>query len=137
MGLIEELKSVDRVKFSFGKADEYFEAFSQNINASCMFDMVHKLSIPVSLSDENKLWMVFKLINAEDGLFIFNINGVDLHKAKFGFGNGFTEASSNFCITEWELSILLNNHDYLQRTIFHNGKVKFTIYNEGINFLWN
>jgi hypothetical protein len=45
-------------------------------------------------------------------------------KARQGFRN-YDEAEYNNQITEWELSTVLSNNDYLKSCIFHNGKVQF------------
>lgn len=119
MLLIEKLKSIDRIKFSFGKNDEYLILFSREINACSMHDEGFGIGVPREFSPENKLRAVFTTINKENGVFVFNINGVDLAKAKRGFAD-YDEAYGNNMITECELSVILSNEEYIQRTVFHN-----------------
>jgi hypothetical protein len=133
MTLVERLKKDSRLKFSFGKADEHHRIFSENINASSMHRPKLGLNIPEQLSDENQLRAVFKIVSDAKGLFVFNINGVDLRKAERGLFS-YEEAQSNGFITEWELSIILNNRDYRKNAIFHNGKVIFAFNKRGL--LW-
>jgi len=137
MGLIQKLRSIDRIKFSFGKADEYLEKFSKSVYAFSMFDEGFGLGIPQYLSSGNQLMQVFLEIKKLDGIFLFNMNGVDLQKAKAGFDNGYEEAASCDNITEWELSIILRNKDYYEHTIFHNGKIEFSKELNGLKLLWN
>ena len=89
-----------------------------------MYDNGFGLGIPAYLSDENKLRAVFTLIIGINGLFLFNISGVNMIKARRGF-SGFNEAEENNQVTEWELFMTLSNRDYLKNCIFHNGKVAF------------
>lgn len=139
MGLVSRLHNIETVKFSFGKNDEFHQDFSKSINALSMHDSQESygLDIPKNLSSGNQLMGVFREMNLRNGIFVFNINGVDLHKAKEGFLDGFEEASNNNNITEWELSIILQNEDYLNNTIFHNGKVEFINEKEELKILWN
>jgi hypothetical protein len=135
VALIEELRNRTELKFSFGKNDEFFLSFSRQAQSACMHDEGFGLGLS-NLSPENKLWGVFNTINRENGLFIFNINGVDIEKAVAGFQN-YEMAESNNMITEWELSIILQNRDYLEKTIFHNGKTKFEHNETGLELIWN
>ena len=136
MDLIKKLREIKDLKVSFGKADEYFPVFCERIDSCSMNRPGFGLGIPDSLSMENKLRGVFRTINSEKGIFIFNINGVDILRAKQGFQD-FNEADSNSMITEWELSTILSEEDYLNNTIFHNGKVEFTKNEKGLELLWN
>lgn len=133
--LLEKLLSIKSVKFSFGKNDEFLPLFSKKIGAYSMHDTGFGLGIPSSLSMENQLRGIFASLGRQSGIFVFNINGVDLEKAKKGF-HDFDEAESNNFITEWELSEILRNKDYLKSTIFHNGKVEFEKSNNKIHFIW-
>lgn len=83
-----------------------------------------------------KIRGIFTRISSENGIFVFNINGVDTKKASAGFVE-YEEANGNNMITEWELSIILHHDDYLKRTIFHNGKVEFKQIKNGIALSWN
>ncbi|NVM62145.1 hypothetical protein FHW88_000421 [Mucilaginibacter sp. SG538B] len=94
------------------------------------------LGVPSNLSAENQLRAVFHRINNENGNFFYNICGVDLDKAIAGFPS-YDEAADNNMITEWELFILLQNPDYLEKTIFHNGKTVLPQNAGGIEKLWN
>ena len=81
------------------------------------------LGIP-KISLENQIRAVFQIVLNQNGVFLFNISGVNLNKSRKGFLN-FEEAENNNQITEWELFMILSNKDYLKNTIFHNGKVQF------------
>lgn len=137
MSLIEELYAIEGMKFSFGKANERQQEFCQQIDAKSMF-IVNGwgLSIPVDMASEMKLRMVFYTINQNAGTFIFNITGVDLKAAKDGFEN-FDEAYDKNMITEWELNQIIGNTDFLDRTIFHNGAVRFSQNNTLMSLIWN
>jgi hypothetical protein len=82
------------------------------------------LGIPGGLSLENQIRAVFWEVSNLNGIFLFNINGVNLKMSEIGFKN-FTEAENSNQITEWELFMILQNKDYLKNTTFHNGKVHF------------
>lgn len=82
------------------------------------------LGIPGNLSLENQIRAVFWEVINQNGIFLFNINGVNLKMSKIGFRN-FSEAENSNQITEWELFMILKNKDYLKNTTFHNGKVQF------------
>lgn len=124
MTLIERFNKINFLKFAFAKSSEYSKAFAREINAYSMYDKGYGLSIPTNLSSENQLRGVFKEVIRQNGVFLFNLSGVDLNKARKGFAN-FEEAENNNQITEWELYIILSNTDYFKSTIFHNGKVQF------------
>jgi hypothetical protein len=124
MTLIEKFRNITSTKFSFAKSSEYSEVFARDCNALSMYDPGFGLNIPPNLSAENKLWGVFNQTKLVNGIFLFNISGVNLRKGKKGFKN-YEEAEYNNQITEWELSIILANKDYLKNCIFHNGKVQF------------
>lgn len=94
------------------------------------------LNVDTTKSAGNQLREVFRIILQEDGLFIFNINGVNLDLAKAGFPD-FETAYDNNMITEWELFYILSNSDYLERTIFHNGKVRFEYTDIDMKHSWN
>ena len=136
VNLIEKLKKNAKLKFSFGKDNLYHKNFSEIIGAKSMHNEGLGLGISKYLSPANQLWSVFQHVNNLKGVFIFNISGVDIMKAKKGF-NDYEEAAGNGMITEWELSIILQNEDYLNRTLFHNGRVEFININQGIQYKWN
>lgn len=136
MTIFEILNAIDQIKFSFGKSDEFHPTFCRSVGALSMYDNGYGLGIPRTLSPGNQLLGVFNSINNRNGTFAFNINGVNIVRAVNGFEN-YDEAASINMITEWELSIILQNNDYLQRTIFHNGKVEFPPILNGITRLWN
>ena len=136
MSLLDDLYNLKSLKFSFGKSSEYHQTFSREIDASSMYDLNLGLGISQSLSAENQLRAIFTIIAQTQGHFVFNISGVDLQRAKYGF-NDYDEASDNNMITEWELSILLQNSDYLEKTIFHNGKIQLQQTNNGLEVQWN
>lgn len=112
------------LKFSFAKSTEYSESFAKDCNASSMYNSGFGLGIPDSLSPENQLRGVFNQIIRQNGIFLFNISGVDLKKANKGFSN-YDEAENNNQITEWELYMVLSNKEFFRKCIFHNGKVQF------------
>jgi hypothetical protein len=89
-----------------------------------MYDNGYGLGIPAQLSAENQLRGVFREVSKEDGIFLFNISGVNLKQARTGFTR-FELAQINNQLTEWELWIILNNKEYLKRCIFHNGSIVF------------
>jgi hypothetical protein len=134
LNLLDKLSSVKEIKFSFGKSDEFHPLFSKRIGACSMYDPGFGLGIQ-DMSSENKLRAIFTSISSQNGIFVFNINGVDLLKAGNGF-HDYDEAESNNFITEWELSVILKNDDYLKSTIFHNGKVEFIQIKKAIQFKW-
>ena len=124
MTLIQRFSKIPCLKFSFSKSTEFSQAFAMDCGAFSMYDPEFGLGIPAYFSSENKLRGVFNQIMNQDGLFLFNLSGVDLKKSKKGFSN-YDEAESNNQITEWELFMILDNKDYLKNCIFHNGKVEF------------
>jgi hypothetical protein len=124
MSLIEKFQQINKPKFSFGKSTEFAPRFAIDIGAHSMYEDGFGLGIPDQLSGENQLRAIFVQINMNQGIFLFNISGVNLKRAKHGF-ESYDEAEQNNEITEWELSLILNNKDYLKRCIFHNGKVEF------------
>ena len=135
--MVEKLRGLTCDKFSFGKNSEFFEAFCLNIKAFSMYTSGFGYGIPEKYSMGDRLRAVFKYVNQYDGKFIFNISGVDIVAAMKGF-ESFEMAAGNNMITEWELSVILQNDDYLERTIFHNGFTEFKyIKNKGIKIKWN
>jgi hypothetical protein len=122
--LIERLQKISKLKFSFGKSSEYHQKFSTRINACHMYQPGFGLGIPDSFSAKNQIEGIFTFVTGQNGIFVFNLNGVNTIKACTGFVD-FDEAEGNEMITEWELSIILKNKNYLKNTIFHNGKVEF------------
>ena len=135
--MIERLRNLKCDKFSFGKNSEFFETFCININAYSMYTPGFGFNIPETFTMDNKLRAVFKYINQYNGKYIFNISGVDIMCSIKGFEN-FEVASGNNMITEWELSVILQNVDYYEKTIFHNGFTEFKyIKNKGFKIKWN
>lgn len=124
MSLVKKLSRIQRLKFSFSKSSEFSQAFANDCAAASMYDIGFGLGIPSYLSSESKLRAVFFRVINQNGIFLFNISGVDMKKAKKGFQN-FEEAAHNNQITEWELYMILSNRDYIKNCIFHNGKVHF------------
>lgn len=122
--LTARFRSLTMAKFSFAKSSDYARLFANECGANSMYDSGFGLGIPSNWSGENQLRGVFNQIISQNGVFFFNINGVDLKRAKRGFNN-YNEAESNNQITEWELHIIMTNPDYLKNCIFHNGKVVF------------
>ena len=134
--LSEQLNLLEGPVFAFGKNDDWHWRFCNSHAVYSMYPLNFGLGIPANLSAENQLRAVFHRINNENGHFFYNICGVDLDKAITGFAS-YDEAADNNMITEWELSILLQNPDYLERTIFHNGKTVLPQNAGGIEKLWN
>jgi hypothetical protein len=124
MELTEKFSRIEMVKFSFGKSTEYSQRFARECGALSMYDNGFGLSISGSLSNENQLRTVFKLVMESNGRFLFNISGVTLQKAMEGFAS-YREADENNQIIEWELFMILRNRDYQKNCIFHNGKTAF------------
>lgn len=125
MTLTAKLKKTSNLKFCFGKANAHSEVFARAVNGCSMYSGVGwGLAIPQYLSLENQIRGVFHEVIRQDGIFLFNISGVNLKKSITGFKN-FEEAKNSNQITEWELSMILDNKDYLKNTIFHNGKIQF------------
>ena len=124
MTLTERYHRIDRPKFSFGKSTEYSPGFAVECDAFSMHQTGFGLGISDQLTNENQLRAIFLRIMEMGGIFLFNISGVNLKRAKRGF-NSYSEAEGNHQITEWELSQILNNRDYLINCNFHNGKVEF------------
>lgn len=124
MALIQKLARLDALKFSFAKNTEFALFFANDVGACSMYQPGFGLSIPVDLLPEYQLRGIFTEVLRQNGIFLFNISGVDLNAARKGFVN-FDEADHNNQITEWELHQLLANRDYLKRTIFHNGRTEF------------
>jgi hypothetical protein len=122
---------MDMAKFSFGKSTEHSEQFAKECGAFSMYDNGFGLGIPSYMTKENKLRAVFNLIRGMDGIFLFNISGVNMKRAKRGF-TAFHEAEGNNQITEWELFMILSIPDYRKNCTFHNGKVEFKK-----RILWN
>jgi len=125
MTLTDRLNKIVSLKFCFAKANIHSEVFARDINACSMhLGVGWGLNIPTYLSLENQIRAVFQEVLGQNGVFLFNISGVNLNKSRKGFLN-FEEAENNNQITEWELFMILSNNDYLKNTIFHNGKVQF------------
>ncbi len=124
MTLTQKFAKLTIVKFSFAKDSKFSSAFAKDCNALSMYQSGFGLNIPANLSSENQLRGVLREVTLQNGIFLFNLSGIDLNKAKKGFAN-YEEAENNNQITEWELFIVLTNKDYLKRSIFHNGKVQF------------
>ena len=124
MTLSQKFNKIQVDKFSFAKRSIFARDFAKECGAYSMFDPNYGLGISQNLSSENQLRGVFVEIIRRDGIFLFNISGVDLLKAKKGFAD-YDEAAMNGQITEWELSVILTNKDYLKKCIFHNGKIRF------------
>jgi hypothetical protein len=131
MTLIERFNRIEMPKFSFGKSTEYAEKFAIDCRSFSMYDDGYGLGIPNNLSKGNRLRAVFRVIMQMGGVFLFNINGVNMKRARRGFST-FEDAEGNNEITEWELFMILTNKDYLKSCIFHNGKVAFKK-----RILWN
>lgn len=136
MAFVDKIRDLDKLKFSFGKSSDLALIFNQNTNVLSMYSLNFGLGIPSNLSLENQLRAVFRIVNQENGVFLFNISHVDLAKAKKGFVN-FNEAYESNMITEWELSVILQNPGYLSKTIFHNGSLELRLTNNGIKIKWN
>lgn len=124
MTLIERLNRIDVPKFSFGKSTEYAETFAKDCGAFSMYDDGYGLGISGNLAKGNQLRAVFLRIRQMDGVFLFNISGVNMRSAQRGFST-FEDAEGNNEITEWELFMILTNKDYLKSCIFHNGRIAF------------
>lgn len=124
MTLTQRFSQIQRLKFSFSKSTEFSQAFARDCGALSMYDPEFGLGIPSNFSSENKLRAVFNQTIAHGGIFLFNLSGVDMKKAKNGFSD-YDEAEYNNQITEWELFMILGNKDYLKNCIFHNEKVEF------------
>ena len=124
MTLTQRFSQIPRVKFSFSKSTEFSQAFARDCEALSMYDYGFGLGIPANFSSEYKLRSVFNQTMAQGGIFLFNLSGVDMKKAKQGFSD-YDEAEYNNQITEWELFMILSNRDYLRNCIFHNAKVEF------------
>lgn len=135
MEIFERLTGLKELIFSFGKNHQLLKQFSEQINALSMHNPGFGLNISNSLSPENQLRGVFFKVIERNGYFAFNINRVNLIRAREGFTN-FTDAEDNGMITEWELWLIISNEDYLSRTIFHNQVVEISNINNGIQFLW-
>ena len=123
MALVHKFKAFTH-KLCLGKNDDFFRLFAFSKDSYHMHRSGFGLGIDPHLSPENKLRAAFALILALEGKILFNINGVDMKRAKRGF-SGFDEAYENDFITEWELYIILTTKPYLKISIFHNGKVEF------------
>src|SRR5687768_16680064 len=123
--LVQKYRRLTCLKFCFAKDSPFAEQFAADIGACSMYITPgFGLNIPTNLSPENQLWGIFNEVTKQHGIFLFNISGVDLKKSNRGFKN-YLQAETNNQITEWELSIILTNRDYLKNCIFHNGKVQF------------
>jgi hypothetical protein len=134
--MIDKFKKSKKVKFSFGKNTEFLESFSKSVGAYCMHDDGFGFSVPAYFSMENKLRAVFKNILDNDGIFFFNISGVNIKRAMTGFSS-FDEAAGNNQITEWELYMIFKYEDYKSRTVFHNGVNELVITKYGFKIKWN
>lgn len=124
MTLLKKLDKINRIKFSFAKSTEFSESFARSCGAKSMYDPGLGLEIPSDLSDGNKLRAVFNLVMQQNGVFLFNISGVNMNRAKKKFSS-YEEAEEEGQITEWELFMIISNRDYLKNSIFHNGKIEF------------
>jgi hypothetical protein len=133
--IIEQAIQIQEIKFAFGKDYLGLNRFSISVGAICMHNPNFGLNILNTLSPENQLRSVFQEILARDGYFLFNLNRVNLTKAVAGFSS-YTEAVEMGMITEWELSTLISNEDYLDRTLFHNDLIEIPKIINGIQFLW-
>ena len=137
MNLVDELRAIQELKFSFGKANERQEIFCAQIEANSMFmQNGWGLNIPDNYPDEMKIRAIFPIIYRAGGIFIFNITSVDLKAAKDGFYD-WDDALDKSKITEWELNYIIWDVNYLNRTIFHNGSVIFNQGNALRHMSWN
>jgi hypothetical protein len=109
MTLVERIRRIQTPKFSFGKKTEYAETFARDCGAFSMFDNNYGLGIPDILSKGNQLRAVFFRISQMNGVFLFNISGVNMIRARRGFET-FEDAEGNNEITEWELFMILTNN---------------------------
>ena len=135
MDFIERIYNLNQIKFSFGKNNEFIDSFNKEIGALSMNIPKYGLEITSNLTLKNQLLGVFMEVIRLEGIFLFNI-AADLIKAKKGFIN-FEEAYDTNKITEWELSIILQNKDYLSITKFHNGRVELILTQTGIKVKMN
>ncbi|HVU55378.1 MAG TPA: hypothetical protein VHD83_10000 [Puia sp.] len=124
MTFAQRISEIDRVKFAFGKAKSLLKEFAAECGAFSMHTNRFGLDISHNLLPEQQLRAIFLRVMQAEGLFLFNISGVNLKKAKKGFDR-FSDAEENGQITEWELNMILTNKDYLKNCIFHNGRVEF------------
>jgi hypothetical protein len=131
MTLVERIRKIQAPKFSFGKNTVFARDFARACGAFSMHDPGYGLGIPNSLLGGDRLRAVFINMNQLDGVFLFNISGVNLKRAN-RVSWSFQDAYNNSEITEWELFTIRSNKDYLKRCIFHNGKVAFKK-----RILWN
>jgi hypothetical protein len=127
-GLVKLRESIIgwRVVYSFGKNNDEHETFSRSMGLRTMNapEGGYGLGISKELPDEYQIRAIFSTVLEQDGGFLFNLCYVDAPRAAHGFTN-FSEASGNNLVTEWELWLIMENNDYLKRTIFHNGTVIF------------
>ncbi len=124
MTLVERFRRIQTTKFAFGKNTVFAKDFARACGAFSMHDTGYGLGLPNYLSAGDRLRAVFFNINQLDGVFLFNISGVNLKRAERVIWP-FQDAYNNSEITEWELFMIRSNKDYLKRCIFHNGKVAF------------
>jgi hypothetical protein len=132
----KKLRLLNIVKFSFGKQSEHFKIFNDYILAYDMYTPGYGFSIPEYWELDKKIRAVLMSVYKLDGIFLFNISGVDIVRSMKGFSS-FDEADGNNLITEWELSIILSEPDYKFKTIFHNGITEFKITPKGLKIKWN
>lgn len=139
MDIVEEIKNSRKQTLALGKAFESLESFAEKTNSFSMFGNYggNHWGVPISplIPKATMFQMIFKNIVDIDGLILFCLNSMDLEIALNGFER-YEDAADNFYITEWELSIILGNPDYLERTVFHNNKVKFIFDKEKRTFTW-
>src|SRR6267154_1757596 len=105
MTLSQRFNKIKSVKFSFAKNSEYARFFAMDSGAHSMYEPNFGLGIPPNLPPENQLRGVLREIISRQGIFLFNISGVDIKKAFKGFSD-YDEADSNNQITEWELFMI-------------------------------
>lgn len=128
-------RGIEKFKVSLGKNTKYLQFFSKEIGAYCMHDKGFGCSAPSYLSMKNKLEFVFMHTAISDGMFFFNLSGVDIIAASCK-ASDFNYASGHNLITEWELSVILSDEKYWNKTIFHNGITVFNFHNNQFSASW-
>jgi hypothetical protein len=124
MTSVERIRKIQAPKFSFGKNTVFARDFAIACGAFSMYDAGYGLGLPKYLSGGDRLRAVFLQISQMDGVFLFNISGVNLKRASRDSWT-FQEAEQNSEITEWELFMIWSDIHYRKRCTFHNGKVAF------------
>ncbi|WP_418512024.1 hypothetical protein [Corallibacter sp.] len=130
--MIQRIRDINNHKISLGKNLDNFKIVSEQLKSYCMHHpTVFYKDVPPSIPLSSQLYSVLTNTIKNGGLILFNISFVNIQKSIEGF-TSFNEANNKKMITEWELSIIINDDEYYKSTIFHNGANELILLKNGL-----